>query len=342
MLLKKEIENYLNSLLNPSFYGLDNIEYGEINETEIYNAIVSSKFRKSKIDQVTEADIKNKIRMNIDNNDPIKFSVPFGGYKAWRLEKNFQPEWAEVFNVSYYLKYAAQILKHYSRGVEISYTFSDNLMYFVSDFPKERVQAYAEIFQKILDMFNKITDKIQFKLVKINELYQNQEEYYIDFLKCFLDNLVFWEEKYDESIKTRHLTSSRHNLYLYGERKINEQTDNIKEKYYYFSALMTDAVDSLKERRKYNKNQDRIQLVCVKGPSRCINTGVCETSAVHFWVGRGFLKCHKNTIKPYIYTYSSIKRIESEEIVQDINVDTSFSSISENFKYISFIKEGMK
>ena len=223
MLLKNEVEKYLNSLLEQSFYNISNIEFEEVDENKIYAAVVSSRFRKSRIDQVTEEDIKNKIRQSIEKNEPIKFAVPFGAYKAWRLNLDFQPDWSEVFNISYHLKYAANILKYYPQGIEISYTFSDNLMYFVSDIPKEKAENYTVIFQKLLDLFNQLSDKIRFKLVRINDLYDNQEEYYIDFLKCFLDNLVFWDTKYDESVKSRHLNSSHHNLYLQGERAIEEK-----------------------------------------------------------------------------------------------------------------------
>lgn len=339
MSLNNEAEKYLNSLLSLQYYGLDNIVYESVDENKIYDAVVSSRFRKSKIDEITIKDIKNKIRMSLDHDEPLKFAVPFGAYKAWRLNMDFQPDWAEVFNISYYLKYAVNILKYYSKGIEIAYTFSDNLMYFVSDIPKNKAENYAVVFEDLLGLFNQLSDKIQFKLVRINDLYNNQEEYYIDFLKCFLDNLVFWDSKYDESVKSRHLNSSYHNLYLYGERNVGDKSEDVREKYYYYSALMTDAVDCLKERRKYNKNQDRIQLVSVKGPSKCINMGACETSAVHFWTGRGFLKYNKNIIKPYIYTQSSIKKIETENIVVDLYVDTIFKTISKNYEVISFIKE---
>ncbi len=339
--LQKEIEFYLTQLVDKEYYGIkDNCprETG-YNVQIIYDRVVSSKFRKTKITDETEADIKLKIENCVQKKLPLQFSVPFGAYKAWRLGLDFQPDWAEVFNISYLLKYAANILEIYPAGVEITYTFSDDLMYFVSDIPREKARNYTIIFQKLLDLFNRISEKIQFKLVEINSLYDSAESYYIDFLKCFLDNLVFWDTKYSDEIKSRHLNSAHNNLFLYGERKIGELEKVVQEKYYYYSALMTDAVDCLKERRKFNKNQDKIQLVCVKGPSKCINMGACETSTVHFWTGQGVVGFNKGKLKPYIFTYSNISKMKEDNKAISFEVNTIFREISNNYHNIFFIRE---
>lgn len=338
--LQVQINEYLNFLIDKNYYGL--AEFSKVQEVDlqaVYDRIVSSKFRKTKITEETEKDIKLKIDKCLRKHSPIQFSVPFGAYKAWRLDLDFQPDWAEVFNISYHLKYAANILEVYPFGVEITYTFSDDLMYFVSDIPKEKARNYTVVFQKLLDIFNEINEKVRFNLVEINSLYDSAESYYIDFLKCFLDNLVFWDTKYSEEIKKHHLTSAHNNLYLYGERKIGELEESVQEKYFYYSALMTDAVDCLKERRKFNKKQDKIQLVGVKGPSKCINVGACETSTVHFWVGRGVLKFNKEKLKPYIFTNSNMTKLESENKTCLFEVSTPFSHISKNYHSILFIKE---
>ncbi len=336
----KQINDFLHQLTTPKHYQIDN-NCGEFpcDIDKIYNHVVSSKFRKTKITEETEVDIKVKLKKYIAEKLPIRFSVPFGAYKAWRLNLDFQPDWAEVFNIAYHLKYAAHILEVYPYGVEFIYTFSDDIMYFVNDIPKSKAQEYTVVFEKLLRIFNQISTKVQFKLVKINSLYDSAEDYYIDFLNCFLDNLIFWDTKYDDNTKSRHLNSSHHNMFPYGERNVAEYEAAVQEKYYYFSALMTNAVDCLKERRKFNTEQDKIQLVGVKGPSKCINMGACETSTVHFWTGRGVLQLNKNILKPYIYTYSNISKFEEQNKLVEISVDTIFQEISKNYQKILFIME---
>lgn len=334
-----EFQQYINNLTNKKFYNFQNESVlGEL--FTIYTHVISSKFRKTKIMSDAEDDIKQKIVQSLQDKQPLKFSIPFGAYKAWRLDANFVPEWAEVFNLSYLLKYAANILEVYPYGVEFTYTYSEDVMYFISDIPKMRAEQYAKDFTKLLQIFNGIESRVRFHLVKINDLYETSQNYYIDFLKCFLDDLVFWDTKYDETTKNRILTSSHHNLYPFGERRLADQPADIQEKYYYYSALMTDAVDCLKERRKYNKNQDKIQLVGVKGPSKSINLGACETSTVHFWVGRGCLSFNKGVLKPYVYTITKLEKFKEENKIVEYPISSVFSSVNENYKTIIHVLEG--
>ena len=209
-------------------------------------------------------------------------------------------------------------------------------MHFISNVPKESLDNYRRIFVALLDYFNSYDPSIQFDLVDIRNLYDTDEDYYIDFLEHLLDNLVYWDSKYDDSVKGRHFQSAVHNVFLNGNLQLEHISEYIKGKYYYFSALMTDAVDNLSKRRPFNKGSNNIQLVCVKGPSRCINIGACETSTVHFWVGQGFAKRNKGVIKPYVFSVSnSIKLLPSAQM---IHVDSPFLNIHHNFESIPFLE----
>ncbi|MDE6285147.1 MAG: hypothetical protein K2M17_05320 [Bacilli bacterium] len=334
------VQEFIDKILSIDLYNSSEISANnQIDKDLIYSIIVSSKFRKTMIDDETAKDIKQKLDKCLEAKIPLQFSVPFGAYKAWRLNLNFRPDWAEVFNISYILKYVTSIASVYPYGVEVTYTYSDDLMYFVSDYPRDGARHYVDDFQYLLKIFSGINPSVKISLMKINDLYSSAEEYYVDFLKHFLDNLVFWDSKYNDETKNRHLSSANHNLNLFGERCIGDQTPEVQEKYFYYSALMTDAVDCLKERRKFNKDQDRIQLIGVKGPSKSINLGACETSTVHFWTGRGCLKLNKGNLKPYIYTNSNINKIYESGNFSEFEIDGVFSSISDNFKKILYIKE---
>ncbi len=334
--MKELLQNYINNLSKSSFYSITNIN--NIKDLdEIYAAVISSKFRKSKILLDDEFDIKNKLKEFINQKTPIEFSIPFGAYKSWKLATNFVPEWAEVFHLSYLVQYAASILKVYPYGINFTYTYSDDIMYFVSDIPKNKIKQYLLDFYQLLQIFNQIDERIKFNIIKINDLYDSNECYYMDFLDCFLDNLVFWDSKYNIETKNRHIKSAHNNLYPFGEKQINKQPKEIQEKYYYYSALMTDAVDCLKERRKFNKDQKRIQLVGVKGPSKSINIGACETSTVHFWVGRGCMSINKRKLKPFVYTSSNWIKLKEEGKIEEYFIESIFSSINNNYKKIEFI-----
>lgn len=338
----EQIHSFIDSLLNVETYNIPafsccNIDCCNIDVDLVYSKVISSKFRKTKLSIDTEDDVRNKIKKCVIKKCPLQFSVPFGAYKAWRLGIGFRPDWAEAFNLSYLLKYAANILQVYPYGVDFTFSFTNKLMYFVSDIPKEEAQKYVDDFKRLLELFNCITDKVRFAIVEINSLYNSEEDFYIDFMKHFLDNLVFWDEKYDDETKNRHLNSAKHNLYLNGERKTSSQEIEIQQKYFYYSALMTDAVDCLRERRKFNKEQEKIQLIAVRGPSKSINIGGCETSAAHFWVSRGVITLKNGKIRPYLYTKSNLEKLYSSENLKEIKIDSMFETINSNYKKILFI-----
>lgn len=337
--MNDRIKKFITTLLDPLYYSIAKNREFKNSPNDIYSLITAGAFRKSHVDEYSQIDFMRKIANFVKNKYPIQFSVPFGAYKAWRLGLDFRPDWSEVFNMAYLLRFGTYITNNCGYNVDITYTYSDNIMYFVSDIPRDKALLYVRDFQKLLALFNQINPRVQFHLQQINKLYDSLEEYYIDFLRQFLDNLVFWDIKYDEKEKNKHVRSSFNNLYPFGERRIAEQTVEIQEKYYYYSALMTDAVDCLKERRLYNKGGDKIQIVGVKGPSLSLNMGACETSTVHFWTGRGVLKMNKGVLKPFIYTSSNMDRILEKRNYSEIDVDSPFASISENYNKILFLTE---
>lgn len=334
----KIVQEYIDKLLDVRTYSFDNSNESPNSEI-IYKVVTSSKYRKSRLDSITEEDVRSKICHALNCKEPLKFSVPFGAYKPWYFENEFSPNWAEVINVAYLLHYASQISSVYPYGVEINYTTINHIMYFVSDISRDASLCYVTDFKKILNIFNKVSHDVTFNFIEIDSLYESKEAFYIDFLNCFLDNLVFWDTKYDETTKNRHLKSSYHNLNPYGSRKIGEKDKSIQEKYYYFSALMTDAVDSLSKRRQFNKFEDKIQLVGVKGPSKSINIGSSFTSTTHFWVSDVVLMKNKSEIKPFLFTRSKMENIEKKLI--EVPVNSVFEEINKNFKNIKYFKEDL-
>ena len=334
------INGYLSKISTRAFYSFPNRTKEIVNIEKVYACISSSKFRKTHIDDESRVDIYNKIQYCLDRKQPLAFSLPFGAYKSWRLNLDFRPDWAEVFNMSFLTEYAAHIMTEYPYGVQFMYTYQDNIMHFVNDIPRNKADQYVVDFKKLLGVFNRVHPLLHFGIIKINEMYNNPEEYFIDFLGCFLDNLIFWEEKYDDATKQKRLTSSSHNIYPSGIRNIYEREKSIQDKYIYYSALMTDAVENLKERRKYNKNQEKIQLVGVRGPSKSINIGACSTSTVHFWVGQGCLCYKKGRLMPYVFTYSTMEKIFVGKNYDIVEVNqNAFSDISNNYNSIIYVNE---
>ncbi len=54
-------------------------------EQFIVDRITSGKYRKSKIDDVTLANVTRKVHEAVTENKPVNFTFPFGGYKLFIL-----------------------------------------------------------------------------------------------------------------------------------------------------------------------------------------------------------------------------------------------------------------
>ena len=54
---------------------------------EILRLTLSKNFRKYSVAPEVLEHIKTSIEANIENKEPIKFTLPFGAYKLWRLDE---------------------------------------------------------------------------------------------------------------------------------------------------------------------------------------------------------------------------------------------------------------
>ena len=113
------------------------------------------------------------------------------------------------------------------------------------------------------------------------------------------------------------------------------------------SAVMIDAVDSLKKRRQFNKFTDQIQLVFDKKPALSLFVGSSKHSIKHFWTGTGVLLQRE---QDYIATILSQKEwvdissgkpvrlsgdhVAKKYLVSKLNVSTDISNLCDNYKAI--------
>ena len=65
----------------------------------IFTTLMSKKFRKYSVPEKNQPILRAAIEKNIANDEPIKISWPFGGYKLWRFEETPEVDWAELFSI---------------------------------------------------------------------------------------------------------------------------------------------------------------------------------------------------------------------------------------------------
>lgn len=313
-------------------------------ERELYDyilsCVLSSKYRKTKIDQFTCSSIKEKIKVAVGAKRPLEFTIPFGAYKGWKLPTHPETDWAEVFNIRHIINYLLPIAKVYKWGIVVYYTFQDNIMHNVSNVPKEDFLSYKKCFERLLNYYNSRLDRIRFEMFSINSLYANDDEYFDDFKKRYEYNLLHWHEKYSEEERNKKVNSAKNNLARKGIEDYSNLTDEQWEKKCIISAMQTDAVDCLFWRREFNKKSTRIQLVFVKGPENSIHIGSCSTSTAHFWAGIGVLEYNKKNkrLLPRILSQNKYMLWRMEDRFEKYNHENVLSDISNNYSYIELIK----
>jgi len=141
----------------------------------IYTKLTSKKFRKWAVDNSSEQQAKQAIRLNVSANKPLQFRFPFGGYKLWRMPSSPEVDWAEFFAIAYYCKYLAPIASAYEPGLEFIFASDDIIIERMDNIPVADTAAYFNSFQRLLGQFRRYFP-VNFKMdiVRIADLYKDK------------------------------------------------------------------------------------------------------------------------------------------------------------------------
>lgn len=261
-----------------------------INPERMFGMVSRSRFRRTKLDPDSRADIMAKIHSAFDRWAPIEFAIPFGAYKHWRAPTYPFPDWAEVFNLKHLIAFAGPIARDYPPGVVLNYTYTSGVLETINNFPNVCQQEYLTALTKLHSYFQEVSPRgLQLRLVDIRELYL-VGELEAELERNYSENLRCWKEKYSDEVLERKLTSARNNLVLNGTEDLRGLSIDELERRFLESAMWCDALDCLILRRGFNKYGRCIQLVFVRGPSASLHIGSCRTSNAHVGIGVGIVE----------------------------------------------------
>ena len=298
----------------------------------LYSLVVRSEFRRTALDQETVSDIHNKIHRQMAGQRPIQFSIPFGAYKNWRLRSSPELDWAEVFNLNYLIRYVLPISVAYNPGVLLQYSYNDHVMDRVSNIPLEHQRRYVTGFQRLLSMFqSRLPPNIVLNLVRINDFYST-DAYATELEQNYASTASTWLSKYPSEVRARKIASAHHNLMLNGVRNLARLPPEELNDEYVRAAMWCDAVDCLKERRRFNKYADNIQLVFVRGPTLSLHVGVCDTGSIHFWAGTGIAEVRKDRILQRILSRPNLDSLANTGSLASVCVSSKLATVSANLQ----------
>lgn len=341
--MTESVSIFLQSQLETLGYQLtdsdrDSIRRSGISEF-IYTQMTRSKFRRTKLDSETEDDIRSKIAYHVSRNEPIPFTMPFGAYKNWRLWSYPEPDWAEVFNVNYMLRFVAPMATAYPPGVKLQYSYGDEVMDIVSNMPIEDTDRYIATFDRLLAFFQAhIPENVTLQTVRINDFY-TREEHREELRKNYEYNLRNWTQKYSEEEREYKLRSARRNLMPDGIQDLTNLGEDEWEKRCLEAAMWCDAHDCMKKRRGFNKLSTNIQIVFVRGPYLALHLGSCDTSSFHFWVGTGVVELRKNRLLQRIFSQPKLDSAINSGRAAFVSVKSPFSEFSSNFMSVPLLDD---
>lgn len=295
------------------------------NRDQLFTALTSKKWRSSTLGAESAIDLNRKLDSAIKSQH-LEFSLPFGGYKSHHIESYPFPNWSEVFAVSYLRKYLENVRLNWSNQITLSFSYCSSVMDLVNRTNLEDQDLYISEFQKLLAKLS--GDNIEFRLHDVADSYGGQNQIREALHESYLRVKAEWGKTPSDVIAKR-ISSAVRNVHLEDVGKGNLPASNDYRVEH--AAMMCEALDSLEERRKFNKYSTRIQLVNVRGPALSIHLRSCETSANHFGVGYGVASLEKHRWRQRIMTskqwLTNLEEIEFEPV--PVRLANGFSWLAE-------------
>jgi hypothetical protein len=303
----------------------------------IFHQVTRASFRRTRLDEASASDLKRKIFERVKRGEPITFSVPFGGYKNYKIASFPGPDWAEVFNLNYTARYVAPIVKYYEPGASIHYSYTSGVLDIVSNMRSADTQQYMREFRVLLSLFAAhLPFNLRINAVDISEMY-DREELLHELRRNYDDNRQRWNDKFTSTERNRHIASAQRNLMRLGVANLQSLTDEEWDNRCVDAAMWCEALDSLSKRRHFNKYSSNIQLVHVRGPALSIHIASCDTSAHHFPAGCGLVEVRGTRLLQRILSEPKRQDYRKAGMITDVAVNTRFGVVSPAFNNISVI-----
>ena len=347
MSLELNTKQYLENLLNSqNIYDYSPKEVKQIKAAPldyIVNKLTRKKFRRRKLVDKTREEITKKIQISIDENKPIHFVIPFGGYKHFWNHSYPEPDWAEVFNMVYITEFVLPVLGVHKPGVIVEYVSEDLMMARMDNFPQEDLNKYSIAFKKLIEKYNKHTpDNLEFKFFRVGD-------------KCDVGGIISQVEKLlperraefeklSNEEKDKELHRSKRSFLWDGEQDFTGLSQKEKDEKIIESRLIELAYYDTEEKPEflgeYLWEDNHICLLSSFGTTHDnddfedLTIGSAHGSIVDFWVGRGILVQQDDKIFPKIVSKTQYENMKEKLIP----VDTDGLINMQNYEKIEVLK----
>jgi len=307
--------------------GLPRLTNNEELVEAIFRALMSKKFRKYSANDGLKQQVRNAIKLNVDNNEPINVSFLHGAYKLWRLDETPEADWAELFSLMFYSSWVKPICEVYEPGVWFDFFVDDYIITRLDNIPKEDVQSYIDSYQALINFLKSYQpDNLKMTITTVGSQFASEEA----FDKSLYSNLEKLTKETPGGLP--ELNDAQRAMVELNTKTTDEQLKDPKwrEKVYH----LHNAYMATKAEPGYHKGRpEKIMAFTQPLPSgTTISVGTTKSSIMKFWVGVGVLQQNQDSFKQIILSPSQLERTAFEW--QDVNLGIE----GKNFNRIRIVR----
>jgi hypothetical protein len=319
------IQTKLEELKKP--LGLPRLAGNEELVDAIFRALMSKKFRKYSANDELKKQVRNAIRLNVENNEPINVTFLHGAYKLWRLEETPDADWAELFSLMFYSSWVKPICEIYEPGVWFDFFVDDYIITRLDNIPKEDVQSYIDSYQTLINFLKSYQpNNLKMTITTVGGQFASEEA----FDKSLYSNLEKLTKETPGGLPV--LNDAQVAMVELNTKPADEQLKDPmwREKVYH----LHNAYMATKAEPGYHKGRpEKIMAFTQPLPlGTTISVGTTKSSIMKFWIGVGVLQQIQDGFKQIILSPSQLEKTSFDW--QDVNIGIE----GKNFKAIRVIK----
>jgi hypothetical protein len=268
-------------------------------EDAVLAKVLSKKFRKLKADDHTVAVARRAVRTAIERGEPVTVSFLFGGNKLWRFEEAPEIDWAELFAVTYYLRWMQSIASVYEPGARLDFYSEDVAVETLNNVPRSETIHYSETFRAMLDWLKPyLPERVSVTYRRYAEEYASYDDYLRE-LEDAKKKVLAKNGGNLPSLTDRQKTATELNV-----RTLPGQTDDPhwREKV----ELVHRALEETPTLVRYF-NDPSLVMACPTTYSGWVAVGSTKRSYAKFWAGVGALQRDGDSFHELVLTPGQVK-----------------------------------
>jgi len=288
------------------------IEEGRIVDF-IITRLTSGKYRKNKLDEVSRVNIEKRVRIQVENNEPIRLTFPFGGYKNYQMQSYPLVDWAEFFVVAYYSDYMNQIVPFYKPGAVLEFCSDEIALEKIDNVPLDKTQDYNESFSNLIALFSKfLPDNLVIKLVRVRDVYESEDDLWGELAKGMEMTKSNWDN-FDEVKKEGRKSMFKLNYIFPNGEGWEQMSENDRGEMMRKNTSFHDAYLALSKRKQLVRGEDKIVIFPFPLPD-AVSLGSTKYSVAKFWSGYGALKIVNDQIQDCVMSPDKLALTNFEEV----------------------------